>query len=88
MWAICSKPWYCFQPWQNYRCLHFARGNATSGSVSFINNNLGFAKESTLLGVKIVNDFSADIDHSVVQFNIKCMRILLDLKKFTMWFAV
>ena len=44
------------------RCMHFARGNAASGSVSFMNTNL------------------ADIDHSMVQFNIKCMRILLDLK--------
>ena len=42
------------------------------GSVSFMNNDLGYGKECTLLG-------DIDIDYSVVQLIIKCMRILLDL---------
>ena len=63
------------------RCMHFARENTVSGSVSIMKNDFGF--NCTLSGVKIVDDFSTDIDHSAVQFNIKCRQILLHFKNLT-----
>ena len=62
------------------RCMHFYNGNASPGSVRFMNNNLSFVEESTLLGVKVLPDFKADIDLSVQQFRVKCMSMLLEFK--------
>ena len=43
-------------------------------------NKLNVITKCTLLGVEILNNFSADIDHSVKQFNCKYMSLYLDFK--------
>ena len=43
-------------------------------------NKLNVINKCTLLGVEVLNNFSADIDHSVKQFNCIYISVYLDLK--------
>ena len=43
-------------------------------------NKLNIITKCTLLGVEVLNNFSADIDHSVKQFNCKYMSVYLEFK--------
>ena len=45
-----------------------------------MNSVLSYVKECTLLGVKILPDFSSDIDLSVKNFNKKFMSVYLDFR--------
>ena len=55
--------------------MHFTINNQSPGSFQFMRNKLNFINKCTLLGVEILNNFSADIDNSVKQFNCKYMSL-------------
>ena len=54
--------------------------NQSPGSIQFMRNKLNVITKCTLPGVEILNIFSANIDHSVKQFNCKYMSLYLDFK--------
>ena len=60
--------------------MHFTMNNQSPGSIQFMRNKLNVIAKCTLLGVEFLNNFSADIDHSVKQFNCKYMSLYLDFK--------
>ena len=62
------------------KLMHFTMNNQSPGSIQFMRNKLNVITKCTLLGVEILNNFSADIDHSVKQFNCKYMSLYLDFK--------
>ena len=62
------------------KLMHFTMNNQSHGSIQFMRNKLNVITKCTLLGVEILNNFSADIDHSVKQFNCKYMSLYLDFK--------
>ena len=64
------------------KLMHFTMNNQSPGSIQFMRNKLNVITKCTLLGVEILNDASADIDHSVKQFNCKYMSLNLDFKFF------
>ena len=53
------------------KLMHFTINNKSPGSIQFMRNKLNVINKCTLLGVKILNKCSADIDHPVKQFNCK-----------------
>ena len=62
------------------KLMHFTMNNKSPGSIQFIRNKLNVITKCTLLGVLILNDFSAVIDHSVKKFYCKYMSLYLDFK--------
>ena len=60
--------------------MHFTTINQSHGSIQFIRNKLNVITECTLLGGEILNNFSADIDNSVKQFNCEYMSLYLDFE--------
>ena len=57
------------------KLMHFTMNNQSLGSIQFMRNKLNVnITKCTLLGVEILNNFSADIDHSVKFFYCKYMR--------------
>ena len=60
--------------------MHFTMNNQSAGSIQFMRYKLNGITKCTLLGVEILNDFSADIDHAVKKFNCKYMSLYLDFK--------
>ena len=47
------------------KLMHFTINNESSGSIQFMRNKLNVITKCTLLGVEILNNCSADIDHSL-----------------------
>ena len=67
------------------KLIYFTINNNSLGSIQFMRNKLNVITKCTLLGVKVLNIFSADNDHSVKQFNCKYMSLYLDnIFSFTM----
>ena len=62
------------------KLMYFTMNNQSPGSIQFMRYKLNVITKCTLLGVEILNIFSADIDHSVKQFNCKYMSVYLDFK--------
>ena len=62
------------------KLMHFTMNNQSPGSIQFMRNKLNVITKCTLLGVEILNIFSADIDHSVKKFNCKYKSLYLDCK--------
>ena len=60
--------------------MHFTINNQSPGSIQFMRNKINVITKCTLIGVEILNNFSADIDNSVKQFNCKYMSLYLDFK--------
>ena len=60
------------------KLMNFTMNNQSPGSIQFMRNKLNVITKCTLLGVEILKKFSADIDHSVKQFNCKYMSLYLD----------
>ena len=54
--------------------------NQSPGSIQCMGSKLNVITKCILLGVEILNNFSADMDHSVKQFNCKYMSVYLDFK--------
>ena len=46
------------------KLMHFRINNQSPGSIQFMRNKLNVSTKCTLLDVEILNNFSADIDHS------------------------
>ena len=55
--------------------MHSTINNKSPRSIQFMINKLNVIAKCTLLGVEILNNFSADIDHYLKQF--KCKYISL-----------
>ena len=49
------------------KLIHITLNNQSPVSIQFMRNKLNVITKCTLLGVEILNNFSADIDHSVKQ---------------------
>ena len=62
------------------KLMHFTMKNRSPGSIQFMKNKLNVITKCTLLGVEIYNNLSADINHSLEQFNCKYMSLHLDFK--------
>ena len=62
------------------KLMHFTMNNQPPGSIQFMRNKLNVITKCALLGVEILNNFSADIDYSVKKFNCKYMSLYLDFK--------
>ena len=62
------------------KLMHFPMNNQSPGSTQFMRNKLKVITKCTLLGVEILNIFSANIDNSVKQFNCKYMSLYLDFQ--------
>ena len=62
------------------KLMYFTSNNQSPESIQFIRNKLNVITKCTLLGVEILNIFSADIDNSLKQFNCKNTSLYLDLK--------
>ena len=57
------------------KLMQFTMNNQSPGSIQFMRNTLNVITKCTLLGVEILNDFSADIDYFVNKFNCKYMSL-------------
>ena len=62
------------------KLMYFAINNQSPEYIQLMSNKLNVITKCTLLGAEILNIISADIDHSVKQFNCKCIRPYLDYK--------
>ena len=62
------------------KLMHFTINNQSPGSIQFMRNKLNVITKCTLLGIEILINFSAEIDHSVKQFNCKNISLYLDFK--------
>ena len=60
------------------KLMYFTINYQYRGSIQFMRNKLNVITKCKLLGVEILNNFSADIDHSVKQFNCKYMSLYFD----------
>ena len=50
------------------QCMYFPYDKSLPGNLYFMNNVLSYVKECTLLGVKLLPDFSSDVELSVKKF--------------------
>ena len=62
------------------KLMHFTMNNQSPGTIQFMRNKLYVITKCTLLGVEILNNCSADIDHSVKQFKCKYINLYLNFK--------
>ena len=62
------------------KLMHFTMNNHTPGSIKFMRNKYNVITKCPLLGVEILNNFSADIDHSVKSNLTANICVYLDFK--------
>ena len=62
------------------KLVYFTINNQSPGSIQCMRNKLNVISKCTLHCVEGLNNFSADIDNSVKQFNCKYISLYLDFK--------
>ncbi len=62
------------------KCMYFGSSNCEPGKLTFMKDTLEFVSDCTFLGIKVVDDFSADIDLAVNKFRTKFMSLYLDFR--------